>query len=177
MIVLIINGAPRVGKNTFIELLRKNTKEPIVAISSIDWIKRISTWMGWKGKKEAKDRQFLSDLKGLSSAYNDMPFKKITDPLSTYKDNPNIAPKYFCTNIREPKEIHKLVCWCIERDILCTTVWIRNKKAESKALDENFSSDGDTTFAEYTYDCILTNNGSKRDFEELIQRFKVAIES
>ena len=152
MIVLIINGAPQVGKDEFIKILSKHNKERVVSVSSIDWIKKQAQWLGWDGVKDKKGRQFLSDLKDVSTKYNDGPFKQIIKPLKVYKDFPQSAPKYFCTCIREPKEITKLRNWCTERKIECYAVWIRRKVAEQKALDENFLSLGDTQFAEYNYD-------------------------
>lgn len=168
MIVFIINGAPRTGKDTFINLVRKLTKEKVIAYSSIDWVKQMAMYMGWDGKKDTKGRKFLSDIKDTCTEYADIPFQKIVKTLTVYEEFPEHAPRYFCTNIREPLEIQKLVDWCKERKIPCYTVWIRQQKAEQIALD-NFLSSGDTQFAEYNYDWIINNDGTIKEFEQEIE--------
>ena len=71
-LVIIVNGKPRAGKDTFAQLL--NQYENVYKISSIDKIKQIAIDCGWSGKKTEKDRKFLSDLKMLVSDYSDVIF-------------------------------------------------------------------------------------------------------
>ena len=168
MIVLIINGAPRTGKDTFIDILGKITKARVVKYSSIDCIKDIAKDVfDWDGTKDAKSRQLLSDLKDIATKWNDMPFKEICKRITRY--NYFDAFNYFCTNIREPNEINKLSAWCLEKGISCYSVWIRRKEAEQRALDEGFLSSGDTQFAEYNYDFTLHNDGTIEEFQKQIK--------
>lgn len=170
MIVFIINGAPRVGKDTFIELLQEITKENVVPYSSIDWVKEKAKNLGWDGVKDTKGRQFLSDIKDACTEYADIPFQKIVALLSVYNCFPSAAPEYFCTNIREPEEIFKLNIWCMQEGIPCCSVWIRRREAEQKALDTGFISNGDTQFMDYDYDWVIHNDGSKEDFRISIEQ-------
>lgn len=166
MIVLIINGAPRSGKDTFISTLTWKNLGKIIRYSSIDWIKQQALKLGWDGIKDAKGRQFLSDLKNACTNYADIPFKKITERiLSSYnRYSQEAGTVYFCTCVREPEEISKIVRWCNENKIPCHSILIRRKKAEQKALDEEFTSSGDTRFLDYSYTRVLWNDGSLDEF-------------
>jgi hypothetical protein len=82
---------------------------------------------------------------------------------------PEYSPEYFCTNIREPTEIQKLVDWCKYQGIPCHTVWIRREISEQKALDEHFLCNGDNQFMKYDYDYIIHNDETKEDFKQKIK--------
>ena len=166
MIVLIINGAPRSGKDTFISTLTWEKPGKVIRYSSIDWIKQQALNLGWDGIKDAKGRQFLSDLKNACTNYADIPFKKITERIlsSCNRYSQEAGTVYFCTCVREPEEIYKLKIWCNENKIPCHSILIRRKKAEQKALDEEFTSSGDTRFLDYSYTRVLWNDGSLDEF-------------
>ena len=166
MIVLIINGAPRSGKDTFINTLTWEKPGKVIRYSSIDWIKQQALNLGWDGIKDAKGRQFLSDLKNACTNYADIPFKKIIGHiLSSYNRYLWKADAvYFCTCVREPEETSKIVKWCDENKIPCHPILVRRKKAEQKALDEEFTSSGDTRFLDYSYTRVLWNDGSLDEF-------------
>ena len=166
MIVLIINGAPRSGKDTFINTLTWEKPGKVIRYSSIDWIKQQALNLGWDGIKDAKGRQFLSDLKNACTNYADIPFKKITERILSSRNrySQEAGTVYFCTCVREPEEIYKLKIWCNENKIPCHPVLIRRKKAEQKALDEGFTSSGDTRFLDYSYTRVLWNDGSLDEF-------------
>ena len=84
--VFIINGSGGVGKDTFIEMIPtfefigKNENSTvwfknleIRNYSSVSKVKEIAKIIGWNGEKTERDRKFLSDLKLLTTEYNDMP--------------------------------------------------------------------------------------------------------
>ena len=177
MIVLIINGAPRSGKDTFINTLTWENSGKVIRCSSIDWIKQQALNLGWDGIKDAKGRQFLSDLKNACINYADIPFKKITEVLFSACNRyaQEAGTVYFCTCVREPEEISKIVRWCNENKIPCHPVLIRRKKAEQKALDEGFISSGDTHFLAYFYTQILWNDGSFEDFIKETKQLMIRI--
>ena len=172
MIVLIINGAPRSGKDTFINTLTWEKPGKVIRYSSIDWIKQQALNLGWDGIKDAKGRQFLSDLKNACTNYADIPFKKITERIlsSCNRYSWEAGNVYFCTCIREPEEIHKLTTWCNKYGIPCHPILIRRKETEQKAIDKGFISSGDIQFMEYPYPWVIYNDGSVEDFiNETIQ--------
>jgi len=164
VIVLIINGAPRAGKDTFIEILKKDNF--VYDLSSIDWVKTQATALGWRGEKNAKGRAFLSTIKDACTAYNDMPFKSIIHGLLTAK---SYNVDLFCTCIREPSEIQKLQDWCDENNQLCCSVWIRNTKAE--LIASTLKNTGDSQYMNYNYHYQIQNNSKIRDFRERVVEF------
>ena len=84
-------------------------------ISTIDFVKRIATQVGWNGLKEAKDRKFLSDLKDLLTEYNDVPFTVVENQIRQSYFHFNKEMKIpenrivFFVHCREPQEIQKFV--------------------------------------------------------------------
>ena len=70
-IVIVINGAGGVGKDTLISFAAE--KYGVMNVSSIYPIKEAARQVGWNGKKDQRSRRFLSDLKKLSVEYNDYP--------------------------------------------------------------------------------------------------------
>jgi len=167
MIVLIINGAPRVGKDTFIKLLREITEKTVTEYSSIDWVKNLAKdAFDWDGTKDAKSRQLLSDLKDLSTAWDDIPFREICKKIRLGEA---FETEFFCTNIREPEEIQKLRDWCLWNAVKCFSVWIRQEKAEQEAA-KSFTSSGDTQYQNYNYDFVIHNDLGLDDFKTEIQK-------
>ena len=166
MIVLIINGAPRSGKDTFIDTLGERPGVCMSVYSSIDWIKKIARTMGWEGTKEPKDRNFLAALKDISTGYNDMPFQKIIQNIF-YAEN--YKKEYFCTAIREPEEIQKLKTWCALDEMTCHTILIRNTKAEQEAAI-TISNTADNNYLKYCYDYQIDNNGTIEEYQEKINK-------
>ena len=81
--VFIINGSGGVGKDLFIEMISfvesriLNKHIGIGNYSSISKVKEIAEIVGWTGAKTEKDRKFLSDLKLLTTEYNNMPLNDI----------------------------------------------------------------------------------------------------
>ena len=144
----------------------------VIRYSSIDWIKQQALDLGWDGIKNAKGRQFLSDLKNACTNYADIPFKKITERnlSSCNRYAYEAGAVYFCTCVREPEEIHKLTAWCNEFRIPCHSVLIRRKEAEQKAIDRGFINSGDIHFREYPYHWVIYNNGSLENFIKEIKQ-------
>ena len=80
--IIIINGTGGSGKDTFVEFVSKYNK--VLNFSSVDKVKEIAKLIGWTGAKEEKDRKFLSDLKKLTTDYNDMSFNSIKDAVEDF---------------------------------------------------------------------------------------------
>ncbi len=164
--VMILNGAPQSGKDTFIEMLEKVTNSAVWVYSSIDYVKEVALLMGWNGVKNVKGRKLLSDIKDALTAYDDIPFKKIIEHLHRAKVaiNFNLDPfEYFCTCIREPSEILKLELWCEYEGIPCHSLWIRNYEAESTAMGLN--NHADLEYMNHTYSYQVNNQTTKLAFQ------------
>ena len=103
--IIIINGTGACGKDTFVEFTQKYGK--VYNFSSIDIIKELAKLAGWSGTKTEKDRKFLSDLKKLTTEYNDLAFHSIEKAIAYFQKNDNKDNIMFI-HIREPEEIKKV---------------------------------------------------------------------
>ena len=140
--IIIINGTGGSGKDTFVEYCMKYAK--VVNFSSIDKVKEIATLIGWDGKKTEKDRKFLSDLKKLTTDYNDMAFNSIIDTVSDFEESDN---EILFVHIREPEEIHRAKISFNAKTLLVKRVGLSN-------ITTNYS---DANVDNYDYDYIIEN--------------------
>lgn len=147
----------RCGKDTFAKML--NEFIPTFKYSSIDKIKLIAKTCGWDGKKEENDRKFLSDLKLLTSQYNDLPFKSIKKTVEMfYKDS---VYEILLIDIREPEEIERA-----KKEFGAKTILILNDRV--KQISSNMA---DANVYDYNYDFVIENNGTLDDFKKTVENF------
>jgi len=160
--VIIINGYPRSGKDTFVSYCAecntaKVNKIRVNNLSTIDFIKNIAEQLGWNGEKNPKSRKFLSDLKKLSADFNDFPCQHTVDSIVSCDDYERSeglddSPNWWFINCREPEEIGKLVddftalCYPVK------TVFIERNDHETP------NCDSDSRVKEFGYNYIIENN-------------------
>ncbi len=141
-IIVIINGTGGSGKDTFVEFCSKYTS--VMDFSSIDKVKEIARLIGWNGGKTDKDRKFLSDLKKLTTEYNDMAFNSIKDAVTIFKSNDD---KILFIHIREPEEIERAKNAFGAKTLLIKRMGLEN-------INTNYS---DASVDNYNYDYIIEN--------------------
>ena len=156
--IFVTNGMARSGKDTFAALM--NEFIPTKKYSSIDYIKEIAKLCGWDGQKDEKSRKFLSDLKVLTSQYNDLPFKKIQEEIEKF--NNDDVHKILLVDIREPEEIKKL---CNTYGSVKTILIRRNSV---KNITSNMADAG---VFDYDYDFIIENNGTIDELKNSVKNF------
>lgn len=160
MQIVVINGAPTVGKDAFVRLCQKHLLW-CGNFSTVDFVKEVAAICGWDGTKSAENRKFLSDLKDLLTEWNDVPYKKIERAIDLYEEK---ALSYdFSSNdvlcfihCREPKEIQKFVDKMNARTLL-----IRRPSVENV----HQSNHADEQVLDYCYDYIITNDGTMEELE------------
>lgn len=155
--IYITNGVGGCGKDTFAKFLGELV--PVVKRSSIDKIKDIAIYCGWDSKKTEKDRKFLSDLKVLTTEYNDFPFQSIkeeVDEFMSWSDE-----KVMLIDIREPAEIERA-----KKEFGAETILIVNPN-----IPHITSNMADKNVYEYEYDWIIKNDGTLEDFRETVKQF------
>lgn len=141
--IIIINGTGGSGKDTFVEFCSKYGK--IANFSSIDKVKEIARLIGWDGQKTEKDRKFLSDLKRLTTNYNDMSFLSIIDTVAQFESSDN---EILFVHIREPEEILRAARNFKAKTLLVKRVGLSN-------IQTNYS---DANVDNYPYDYIIENS-------------------
>lgn len=155
--IVIINGTGGCGKDTFINYLSKYCK--VYNFSSVDKVKEIASIIGWKGTKTDKDRKFLSDLKRLTTEYNDMSFNSIKEAVSIFKKSED---EIMFIHIREPEEIKRAAVTFNAKTLLI-------KREGLKIITSNYS---DASVENYNYDYIVLNDS----LENLKKKAKQFIE-
>lgn len=141
--IIVINGTGGSGKDTFVEFCMKYAK--VKNFSSIDKVKEIARLIGWDGQKREKDRKFLSDLKKLTTEYNNMPFNSIKDAIDEFN---NSDDEILFIHVREPEEIKKVVDAFGANTLLVKRVGLAN-------IESNYS---DANVDNYPYDYVIENN-------------------
>lgn len=153
--VIIVNGYPRAGKDTFVNYCLWELREYGYAISTVDSIKEIAYKAGWDGEKTPEARKALSDLKDIFSKWLDLSYNDIRKKIryiegeaNAYGLNPN---KFFLfVHSREPEEIARFV-----NDFNAVTVFIDRPQEETE-----YSNHADEKVGNYEYDFIISNDGS-----------------
>ncbi len=162
-LVLVINGAGGVGKDTLCELAAKHFK--IKNISSITPIKEIASQCGWCGEKTDKARKFLSDLKRLTVEYNDYP---TVWAMAQYRDFLSSDEQIMFVHIREAEEIAKFVK---ATGNSAKTILIRGGERMKKSSYGNVSDD---CVEDYSYDYYYVNDKSietaELEFSDLLAK-------
>lgn len=161
--VYIINGSAGVGKDTFVSLC--NELVPVLNHSSIDKVKEIAREIGWNGIKDEKSRKFLSDLKLLTTMFNDMPFKDLVSTVDSFKQK-DLQNKALFLHIREPEEIERAKVAFGAKTVLVMRDSI--KQVTSNMADANVYN--------YAYDFTIYNNGTLDDLRKEAKGFLISQE-
>lgn len=161
MKIVIVNGFPRSGKDTFVDFCLDYLGPYGKNISTVDFIKYIAKECGWNGEKTPKDRKFLSDLKDLLSSWDDIPWKKVLKEIQLFEftfyqyDMPTDDAIIFIHS-REPKEIERF-----EKELGAISVLICRRVVESNEQ----SNHADTEVLNHKYNYIIENNDTLDDLK------------
>lgn len=156
-LVIIINGAGGVGKDTICSVLSNHFVT--FAYSSIRPIKRIAYEIGWEGEKTDKARKMLSDLKDICTEYNDLPFKYMVARLEDAVNIDGLHCVIF--HIREPQEIDKFKRYVIEQGYTCKTLLVRSERAQ-----QSYGNHADDDVENYPYDMVYQNDGTLENLDK-----------
>jgi len=154
--IIIINGNPRSGKDTFVNIAKDIFKD-VYSISTVDNIKKYAKLLGWDGKKDNKGRQLLSDMKNSLTKYNIYYSIDIVKNMIANIPGDNAIVFVFA---REPEEI-KLFA----NELDAETVFIKREDSET------YSNHGDANVTNYLYDIYIENNGSLNNFRKKVVEY------
>lgn len=137
MIVILLNGSPRSGKDTFADVALKEYDG--IKHSTIDECKEFAVNMGWDGEKDDISREMLSELKKFYIKYFDGPFRDLTWKIKWQRQNDT---KVFFTFSREGAEIQRVKDWCISNEMPFYYIFVTGGDSKEKygnASDDNVS--------------------------------------
>lgn len=166
--VIIINGKPRSGKDTFCRIVEKFCEEhdqECYTWSTIDFEKELFEEITGReylpeGPESANDRAFLSEFKQLLNKYFDTTFESFNNMIEFF-------PGILLVHSREWNEILDFGCHCDMKNIPFTTIFIDNPNEK----EYNNSSDKQCNRNVEDYDFVFHNNGTIKEFEENVTKF------
>lgn len=164
--IFIINGSGGSGKDSFIDILDKQFWEKcaVANYSSVTKVKEIAKAIGWDGSKTERDRKFLSDLKLLTTEYNDMPMNDMKK-MATYFMGIDIpVPRIMFLHIREPEEIAKAINEFKKYNAKAILI----KRDSIKHITSNMA---DKNVYDYDYDIVIDNDGTLEELKEKARCF------
>lgn len=152
-VVIIINGAGGVGKDTLCRAARK--KYGVWNFSAVDRVKHAARKLGWTGGKDPASRKLLSDLKKASVEYDNGPTRYLLQLYKDFISQNGQGADIFFAHIREPEEIDKfktaVKMYCPDQPIY--TVLIRRPEVDEK----EYGNDSDNSVRNYFYDMTFYN--------------------
>ena len=152
-LVVIINGAGGVGKDTMIDYVAG--KIGAVNHSTITTVKEIAKIIGWNGKKDIPGRLFLHRTKMMLSEWFDFPYKEMLSAIESFMESGEV-PVMFC-QVREEPEIRRLCKELDAKGIPHTTVLV-TRESVGNSFYGNPADDGVGKTFDYNY--WLENDGS-----------------
>ena len=170
MQIVVINGMPRSGKDTFVDMCQNILgAKRCLNVSTVDFVKEVASVCGWDKTKTPENRAFLSDLKDLLTKWNDVPYTDIERRIKNFKrqlffNSIKEEDSIVFIHCREPQEIQKFV----DR-MHAKTVLVRRNEVEN--VEQSNHADKDVF--EYEYDCQVINNGTLEDLQDIARDFLV----
>lgn len=178
--VVIINGKPQSGKDTFCKYAQgycdDDESANTLIISSVDPLKEMLTQLGWDGTKTDKIRDMLMDMKQLWVQNQDGPtmflFNNILEFHKAYTGEDNIV----FVHIREPEEIKKLVnaltgFESMGIDVISLLVIRKGGEDTPNQPAETRRSDDEALINSYEYDVTINNDEDLIKLQELAAEF------
>jgi len=160
--VVIVNGAPRSGKDTAVLYMSERAEElgwNAHAMSTIDCVKALLADFPLEAKG-SKERALLSEVGDAVERYNGFRTNSVMAKLDVLEGR-SFKPIVLFVHLREPALISKL-CDLIKsrydltRETRCTTLVVRNPVAEMAAT----SNDSDANVLKFDYQWMVANNGT-----------------
>lgn len=152
MKIVLINGYPQSGKDTFIQFC-KETGANVFNISTVDPAKKALSILGWHGSKNPIDRKALSDLKDISTKYYDGPFRyiyqRVLEIMGREKDG------VIFIHSREPSELTRF-----KKEFKAIVILI------DREIQQEISNHADLNVEKFDYDYIINNEGTLFELKE-----------
>lgn len=178
--VVIINGKPQSGKDTFCKYAQgycdDDESANTLIISSVDPLKEMLTQLGWDGTKTDKIRDMLMDMKQLWVQNQDGPTMFLFNNILEFHKACTGEDNIVFVHIREPEEIKKLVNALIGFesmgiDVISLLVIRRGGEDTPNQPAETRRSDDEALINSYEYDVTINNDEDLIKLQELAAEF------
>lgn len=178
--VVIINGKPQSGKDTFCKYAQgycdDDESANTLIISSVDPLKEMLTQLGWDGTKTDKIRDMLMDMKQLWIQNQDGPTMFLFNNILEFHKACTGEDNIVFVHIREPEEIKKLVnaltgFESMGIDVISLLVIRKGEEDTPNQPAETRRSDDEALINSYKYDVTINNDEDLIKLQELAAEF------
>lgn len=178
--VVIINGKPQSGKDTFCKYAQgycdDDESANTLIISSVDPLKEMLTQLGWDGTKTDKIRDMLMDMKQLWVQNQDGPTMFLFNNILEFHKACTGEDNIVFVHIREPEEIKKLVnaltgFESMGIDVISLLVIRKGGEDTPNQPTETRRSDDEALINGYEYDVTINNDEDLIKLQELAAEF------
>lgn len=178
--VVIINGKPQSGKDTFCKYAQgycdDDESANTLIISSVDPLKEMLTQLGWDGTKTDKIRDMLMDMKQLWVQNQDGPTMFLFNNILEFHKACTGEDNIVFVHIREPEEIKKLVnaltgFESMGIDVISLLVIREGGEDTPNQPAETCRSDDEALINSYEYDVTINNDEDLIKLQELAAEF------
>lgn len=178
--VVIINGKPQSGKDTFCKYAQgycdDDESANTLIISSVDPLKEMLTQLGWDGTKTDKIRDMLMDMKQLWVQNHDGPTMFLFNNILEFHKACTGEDNIVFVHIREPEEIKKLVnaltgFESMGIDVISLLVIREGGEDTPNQPAETRRSDNEALINSYKYDVTINNDEDLIKLQELAAEF------
>ena len=178
--VVIINGKPQSGKDTFCKYAQgycdDDESANTLIISSVDPLKEMLTQLGWDGTKTNKIREMLMDMKQLWVQNQDGPTMFLFNNILEFHKACTGEDNIVFVHIREPEEIKKLVnaltgFESMGIDVISLLVIRKGGEDTPNQPAETRRSDDEALINSYEYDVTINNDEDLIKLQELAAEF------
>lgn len=178
--VVIINGKPQSGKDTFCKYAQgycdDDESANTLIISSVDPLKEMLTQLGWDGTKTDKIRDMLMDMKQLWVQNQDGPTMFLFNNILEFHKACTGEDNIVFVHIREPEEIKKLVnaltgFESMGIDVISLLIIRGSGEDTPNQPAETRRSDDEAFINSYEYDVTINNDEDLIKLQELAAEF------
>ena len=178
--VVIINGKPQSGKDTFCKYAQgycdDDESANTLIISSVDPLKEMLTQLGWDGTKTDKIRDMLMDMKQLWVQNQDGPTMFLFNNILEFHKACTGEDNIVFVHIREPEEIKKLVnaltgFESMGIDVISLLVIREGGEDTPNQPADTRRSDDEALINSYEYDVTINNDEDLIKLQELAAEF------
>lgn len=178
--VVIINGKPQSGKDTFCKYAQgycdDDESANTLIISSVDPLKEMLTQLGWDGTKTDKIRDMLMDMKQLWVQNQDGPTMFLFNNILEFHKACTGEDNIVFVHIREPEEIKKLInaltgFESMGIDVISLLVIRKGEEDTPNQPAETRRSDDEALINSYEYDVTINNDEDLIKLQELAAEF------
>ena len=178
--VVIINGKPQSGKDTFCKYAQgycdDDESANTLIISSVDPLKEMLTQLGWDGTKTDKIRDMLMDMKQLWVQNQDGPTMFLFNNILEFHKACTGEDNIVFVHIREPEEIKKLVnaltgFESMGIDVISLLIIRGSGEDTPNQPAETRRSDDEALINSYEYDVTVNNDEDLIKLQELAAEF------